>query len=303
MFQSARSATWLPVISNTLLVLLKLGVGIAIGSISVISDGLDSLIDTTSAFIALVAVRIAARPADTGHPFGHGKAENLGVLVEALFITAGGIFITVEAIRRILAGAELGLVELGIGVMGFSIILNLVVSAHLLRVARHTGSPALAAAGRHRATDVVTSGGVLLGLILVRTTGVQVLDPVVALVIAVIIFWTAAGLLRSSFEALMDVRLSPEEEAQVRALINRYQDQARLAHLHTRKAGPDRYFELTLMVCQHMSVGESHHLTEHFEEQIYALFPGSTVVIHIEPCDLHPELPCPAACAASRGVP
>ena len=168
MFSTPRAATWLPIISNTLLVASKLGVGIAIGSISVLSDALDSGIDTFSAFVAFVSVRIAARPADSGHPFGHGKAENLGVLVEAVFIIAGGTFITLEAIRRILLGGEVRFVEAGIAVMGFSLIANVVVSAHLMRVARRTGSPALAAAGKHRATDVLTSLGVLVGLLVVR---------------------------------------------------------------------------------------------------------------------------------------
>ena len=296
MFQSPRAASLLPIASNGLLVALKLSVGIAIGSISVVSDALDTGIDILSAFVAFAAIRIAVRPPDAGHPFGHGKAENLGGVVESFFIIAGGVFITYEAVRRIIVGAELRAVEAGIAVMGLSVLMNVLISQHLIRVARKTGSPALAAAGKHRATDVLTSLAVLLGLIVVRISGVTVLDPILALVVAVVVFWAAGDILRGCFNALMDVSLPEAEEQHVRRAIDRYAGQTRLEHLHTRKGGQQRYFDITLTTCQHMSVGEAHHLCDHIEDDIRRAYPKSQVSTHVEPCTLQEGAPCPASC-------
>lgn len=207
MFRSAKSASWLPIISNSILIALKLGVGLSIGSISVISDAFDTSIDVLSAFVAFVSIRIASRPAHLEHPYGHGKAENLSGVVESFFILAGGTFITFEAVRRIITPSEISFVELGIGVMALSIVVNLAVSWHLMAVARRTESPALDAAAKHRATDVLTSLGILLGLLIVRFTGFTRLGPILALGVAAILFWTALRIIRSSFNALMDVRL------------------------------------------------------------------------------------------------
>lgn len=296
MFRSAKAASSLPIISNAVLIVLKLGTGVAIGSISVLSDALDTSIDLFSAFIAFVSIRIAARPPDREHPYGHGKAENLSGVVESLFIFGGGAFITYEAIRRIINPTDLDFVELGIGVMALSAVVNLLVSWHLVRVARRTGSPALAAAGKHRATDVLTSLGIMVGLLAVRVTGLTILDPILALGVACIILWTALQIIRTSFENLMDVSLPPEEERRVYDVVSRYSDMGRVEHMHTRKAGIQRYFDITLTTCQHLTVGTAHHLSDHLEEEILQAYPGSRITIHVEPCTQEEGADCPAIC-------
>ena len=300
MFQSAKAASRLPIISNGVLIALKLGVGIAIGSISVVSDALDTTIDLVAAFIAFVSISIASRPADQEHPYGHGRAEDLSGVVESFFIIAGGVFITYEAARCIISPSDLRLVELGISVMGLSVLINLLVSWHLMRVARRTGSPALAAAGKHRATDVLTSLGIPVGLVAVRITGFTLLDPILALCVAGVVFWAAIQILRSSFSALMDPSLPPEEEGRVYDLMASYSDRARVEHMHTRKAGTQRHFDITLTTCQHLTVGEAHHLSGHLEEDILQMFPGSQITIHVEPCTQEEGAICPATCPVNK---
>ena len=261
MFQSARAASILPIISTSVLVALKLSVGITIGSISVVSDGLDTAIDMVSAFVAFISIRIASRPADLSHPYGHGKAEYLSGIVEAFFILAGVAFITFEVVRRILNDSDLRFVELGIAVMGLSVIVNLVVSWQVIRVARRTGSPALSAAGKHRAADVLTSLGILIGLVIVRITGFTLLDPILALGVAAVVLWAALQILRSSFNSLMDASLPQEEQQRVLELVDSYGDLSRLEKMSTRQAGIQRYFDIVLITCQHLTVGKAHQLT------------------------------------------
>ena len=302
MFQSAKAASALPIISTSVLVALKLSVGIKIGSISVVSDALDTAIDMVSAFVAFVSIRIAARPADITHPYGHGKAEYLSGIVEAFFILAGVAFITFEAVRRILTDSDLRYVELGIAVMGLSVVVNLIVSWHVLRVARRTGSPALSAAGKHRAADVLTSLGILVGLVIVKITGFTILDPILALGVAVVVSWAALQILRSSFNSLMDASLPQEEQHRVSELMDRYRDTARLEHMHTRRAGIQRYFDVVATTCQHVTVGRAHQLTGSIEGDILQVFPGSRVAIRLEPCAQEPGADCPATCPVNGSI-
>ena len=296
MFQSARTASILPIISTSVLVALKLSVGISIGSISVVSDGLDTAIDMVSAFVAFISIRIASRPADLSHPYGHGKAEYLSGIVEAFFILAGVAFITFEAVRRILNDSDLRFVELGIAVMGLSVIVNLVVSWQVIRVARRTGSPALSAAGKHRAADVLTSLGILIGLVIVRITGFTLLDPILALGVAAVVLWAALQILRSSFNSLMDASLPQEEKQRVSELVDSYRDLSRLEKMSTRQAGTQRYFDIVLITCQHLTVGKAHQLTGRIEGDILRAFPGSRVSIRLEPCVQETGPDCPVSC-------
>ena len=296
MFQSARAASSLPIFSNGLLIALKLGVGIAIGSISVISDGMDTGIDMFSAFVAFVSIRIASRPPDPAHSYGHGKAENLGGVVESFFIIAGGSFVTYEALHRIFDSSDLRLVEIGIAAMAVSVVVNVLVAWHLARVARRTGSPALSAAAKHRATDVFTSLGVLVGLALVRITGITVLDPILALGVAALIFWAAIQILRSSLSALMDSSLPDADQARVYDIMERYADRVRLDHMHTRKAGRQPHFDLTTTTCQHLTVGTLHQLTESLKREILQLFPEGRVTVHAQPCTGEEKTVCPPTC-------
>ena len=249
MFSSPKGAATLSLLTNVTLVALKLSVGLAIGSISVLSDALDSGMDLIGAIIALFAVWFAARPADAGHPYGHGKIESVSAIIESALIFGTAGFITYEAIRRLREGVDIDNVALGIVAMSISLALNVGVSLHLRRVARATNSPALSATATHRSSDILTSLAVLIGLIIVQASPWDFLDPVVALGVAAIVVLTALRLFRGAFQDLLDVRLSDDEEAAVHAVMGGHADEFVGYHdLRTRRSGRVRYIDLHLVV-------------------------------------------------------
>jgi len=288
------------VLSNSLLILAKLGVALAIGSVAVLAEAVHSGMDLAAALIAFFSLRVAARPADQEHPFGHGKVEGISGGIEALLIFAGAGVVVMEALRSLLRGSVLGMVEWGIGVMVLSVVVNTVVSRHLLRVARREDSLALEADARHLTTDVYTSLGVLVGLALVRATGVEVLDPLVALAVAGLILRTAYRLVGRAYRDLIDTRLPEAEEATIRESIEEHMGEMVGFHdLRTRKSGRERYIDLHLVVARHVSVEEAHRLADHLEEDIMSRLPHSSVTIHIEPCNYVPGQ-CPVRCHLAR---
>ena len=290
MFRTRTSAAGLSILSNSLLILLKVVVGILSGSISIISEAIHSGIDLVAAAIAFFCLRIAGKPADWEHPFGHGKVENVSGTIESALIFVAAAFIGYEAVKRIIEGAVLQHLTLGIAIMAVSVAVNVIVSRHLLRIARETDSVALEADARHLTADVYTSLGVAAALVVVRTTGINVLDPVIALVVVLFILRTAYDVLRRSFSGLVDVRLpKEEEEAIASSIMEHYGELLGFHELRTRKAGRERQIDLHLIVVKKVSVVEAHHLSDHLEEDIKSKLPYSTVTIHIEPCEAECE--------------
>jgi len=273
--------------SNSFLILIKLFAGIITGSVSLIAEAVHSLMDLAAAGIALVSVRVSDKPSDRQHPYGHGKAENISGVAEAILIFIAAAIIIYEAIRRLIAGRTLELLEIGIAVMAVAIVVNVLVSRYLLRVARDTDSLALEADARHLTTDVMTMGGVLVGLILVRLTGLNWIDPVVAILVALFIMKTAYDLTRKSFGGLIDVRLPKEEEEQIASAIREHTGQLVGFHgLRTRKAGSYRYVDLHLVMPKHASVEKAHRMCDHLERDIKNRLPHTRVTIHVEPCTI-----------------
>ena len=276
--------TWLPVISNSALAALKLAAGVMVGSISVLSDGVDSSIDVLSAFIAFIGVRVAARPPDEEHPYGHGRAEYISGLIESGLILGGGGFVTYQAVHRLIEGTELGRVELGMAVLVVSLLVNTAISVQLYRVATQYSSVALEAAARHRASDMLTSLGVLAGLVVVGVTGLDMLDPVIALGVAAVIFWAGVSIARKSVSGLMDPRLDAEEEAELIAFMQTDPLVLAVKHLHTARPGAYRRIEATVVMCRHLSVGDAHDACDRVEAAVLRRFPQSWITIHVEPC-------------------
>ena len=287
MFRTRTSAAGLSIISNSLLILLKVAAGILSGSISIISEAIHSGIDLLAAVIAFVSLRIAGKPADWEHPFGHGKIENVSGTIEAALIFVVAAFIGYEAVGRIIEGEELEYLSLGIAVMAVSVVVNVIVSRHLLRVARETDSLALEADARHLTADVYTSLGVLVALVVVQITGLDILDPVIALMVVLFILKTAYDVLKRSFGGLVDVRLpSGEEELIASCIMEHYGELLGFHELRTRKAGRERHIDLHLVVAKTASVEEAHRLCDHLEIDITCKLPHSVVTIHIEPCEM-----------------
>jgi cation diffusion facilitator family transporter len=281
------NAARLSVTSNTLLMAGKLVAGFMMGSISVISDAIHSGMDLLAALIALAAVRQSTKPADEQHRFGHGKFENLASIIEAgLIVLAAGAIIW-HAVPRLFAPTPVEALGLGAVVLIVAIIVNTGVSQHLLRVARETDSPALEADAWHLRTDVFTSAGVLVGLGLIKLTGLLIIDPIIAILVSLFILRAAYRLIRDSLRSILDVRLPETDEQRIRSVLADYQSEYVEFHgLRTRKAGPDRHVDLHLVTPARGSVAEAHDLCNRIEQDIAKLFPNEVhVLIHVEPCD------------------
>lgn len=292
------TAAKLSIVAVSFLIAMKVVASIITGSIAIRADAIHSVIDLVGVIVGFVGIKIAGRPPDRQHPFGHGKAENIaGVVISSLIFIAGGI-IAYQAITRLISGATVELVTVGIYVTAAAILINLAVSWYTMRVARRTDSVALEATARDLLADVFSSAAVLVGLILVRITGVALLDPIVALLVAVLIFRTAFLSMRRSFGGLVDTKLPQAEENEIIACLGEHRGQLVSFHkIRTRKAGSQRYIDFHLVVSKGVSVEKAHSLCDQLEQEIKARLSYSSVTIHIEPCDgncekcpLSPEL-------------
>ncbi len=285
-------AAALSIVSNSLLILMKVVAGVLTGSISLIAEAIHSLMDLAASIVAFFSVRISDKPADKEHPFGHGKAENISAVIEAILIFAAAIIIIYQAIQRIIKGETLELLEIGIGIMALSIVVNVIVSRYLLRISRETDSLALEADARHLTMDVVTMAGVLVGLLIVRLgravgLNLNMLDPVVAIAVSLLIMNTAYGLTRRSFGGLVDVKLPEEEEKKIRQAITEHfgGEVVGFHRLRTRKAGSQRYIDLHLVMPRYITLEEAHRMCDHLEQDIRKRLVRTDVTIHVEPCD------------------
>ncbi|MFY1643476.1 cation diffusion facilitator family transporter [Methanoculleus bourgensis] len=278
----------LSVASNSLLVVTKLAVGFAIGSVSIISEEIHSAIDLVAAAIAYISVRQSARPPDECHTFGHGKYESIAGLLEAVLILAAAVLIINEAARNLLGGEGALNVEglgLGIAVMLLSAGVNVYVSSRLMAVAKKTESIALESDAWHLRTDVYTSVGVVVGLALIRLTGLVVLDALVALAVAAIILRAAYDLIRRSFEDLVDRSLPADEESRIREIISGHCTDAIGFHrLRTRRSGPNRFVDLHLVVPRTATLEEAYGIVKRVEDDIRREFPRTNVTIRVQPC-------------------
>lgn len=281
----------LSVMSNSLLVVLKLVVGMLMGSVAVISEAVHSGMDLLAALMARFSVVRSAEPADREHHFGHGKYENLSGMVEGVLIFLAAGWIIFEAGKRLLEGeADVQLLAAGMAVMAVSTVLNLYVGTRLQKIAKKTDSLALEADAYHLLTDVWTSVGVIAALVLIHFTGYYWLDPLVAMVVAVFIIRTAFDITRRSTEGLLDKTLPEQELRVIESIIRRRESELLNFHkLRARKTGSDRQIDLHLVVPRYQSVKQSHDLVDELEKDICAALPNTSVVVHIEPCDARCE--------------
>ena len=279
------STAMLSIYSNSFLVALKLIAGILMGSISVISEGIHSMIDLIAAIIANYSVRKSAIPADKDHPYGHGKYENYAGVIEAVLIFFAALVIIYESVNRIINDAPVELLLAGIVIMGISMVVNFFVSRRLYQVGLEMDSMALQADGLHLRTDVYTSLGVFLGLILIQLTGYTWLDPIVAILVALLIVKAAWDLTREASKGLVDEQLPIGEEAEIKGVLARHsKDYVAYHSLRTRKSGAERFVDLVLVVPADMGVAPAHALCDCIEEEIRDRLPQTNVLIHLEPC-------------------
>jgi cation diffusion facilitator family transporter len=294
----------LSLISNATLVLVKLATGLMIGSVSIISEGIHSATDLLAALIAFYSVKKSSEPADRRHPFGHGKIENISGTIEALLIFLAAGWIMFESVDKLMHPKPIETLSWGIGVMLFSAAVNTVVSRQLFKVGKETDSVALLADAWHLRTDVYTSAGVMVSLILIwmgetlfRGIDFDWLDPVAAMAVALLIVKAAYDVTIKSARDLMDARLPEAEESWIHELIRSHGSDIHGFHdLRTRKAGGFRFVEFHIKVDPKMTVEDSHRITEEIAQRIEKQFPGTSVTIHTEPCQGECEKKCLDGC-------
>jgi cation diffusion facilitator family transporter len=272
----------LSILSNTLLIVMKLVVGLISGSVSILSEAIHSSMDLIAAIIAYFSVRVSDNPPDSRHPYGHGKIENISGVIEALLIFIAAIWIIVEAIKKLLGEKiELDSIFLGAIVMFVSAVVNIIVSKRLYKVAKATNSVALEADALHLKTDVYTSLGVAAGLGLIIITGISWLDPVIAILVALFIIREAYELLTKAFTPLLDTAWSDKEiqdlELRLTNLKVSYHD------LRTRVAGNYRFIDLHIQIPEDVSVGKAHQYCDTIENELTSVYEHLTVTIHVEP--------------------
>jgi cation diffusion facilitator family transporter len=278
-------AAGLSIVSNATLIVLKIVAGAVTGSIAIITEAIHSSIDLLASVVAYFSVRKADEPADASHPYGHEKVENLAAAIEGLLIMVGAGIIIFESVRRLIDVAEVDSLGFGIGVIAFSAVANVGVSAYLSRQARVTDSPALEGDAAHLRTDALTSLGVLVALVLVEATGVQELDPATALVVAAVIIYAGVRILSRSSRVLVDEALPDSELAAVREAIEAHgaPEVIGFHKLRARRAGSRRYIDLHVQFRRGTTLRRAHELTHELQGEIRGRIRGADVLIHLEP--------------------
>ena len=280
-------AAGLSIVSNSVLILLKVAAGVLTGSIALITEAIHSAVDLVASVIAFYSVRKAEQPADEDHLYGHAKVENLAAAIEGLLIVLGAAIIIFESVGRLPDPPHLESLGVGIAVIALSTVVNLAVSRFLYRQAKTHDSPALEGDAAHLRTDAFTSLGVLAGLILVQTTGVDVLDPIVALIVAAAIVFSGVRIVTRSSRVLVDEALPADELDQIREAIET--SGAPEIHgfhkLRARRAGSRRYIDLHVQFKDGTSLERAHAISHELTAAIQERIRGADVLIHLEPQD------------------
>lgn len=274
---------WLSIAGALATIGLKAAAYWLTGSVGLLSDALESFVNLAGAVMALTMLSLAARPPDEEHAFGHDKAEYFSSGSEGSLILLAAISIAVAAIRRIFNPIPLEQLGLGLAVSLVASIINLGIALVLLRASRRHDSVTLEANAQHLLTDVWTSAGVLVGVGLVALTGVQLLDPAIALLVAANITWAGIRIVRRSVAGLMDTALPPGEVEKVHAVLKPYTQEGIAFHaLRTRQSGSRRFVSLHVLVPGDWSVHRGHQLLEQIEAEIRAALPNANVLTHLE---------------------
>jgi cation diffusion facilitator family transporter len=280
-------AAALSIVSNSVLILLKVVAGTITGSVAILTEAVHSSIDLVASIVAFFSVRKADEPADDSHRYGHEKIENLAAAIEGILILVGSAVIVFEAVRRLLGDGRLHTRGLGIGVVAFSLVANLIVSSIIGRNARETESAALEGDAAHLRIDALTSAGVLFGLALADITGAHWIDPTVALVVAGAIMFSGVRILGRSSSVLVDHALPADEVVAIRDAVEAFGPRGVVGYheLRTRRAGARRYVDLHVQFRAGTSLEAAHGTAHELQDVIARRLRGADVLIHLEPED------------------
>jgi cation diffusion facilitator family transporter len=276
---------WLSVVAALATIVLKTIAWWLTGSVGLLSDALESIVNLAAALLALTMLRVAASPPDENHPYGFSKAEYFAAGIEGALIVLAAAGILASAIPRLIEPQPLDSPGLGLGLSVAASGINLAVGLLLIRIGRRHHSIALEADGHHLMTDVWTSAGVVIGVALVFVTGWLRLDPLVALGVAAHIVWTGLRLMRRSWRGLLDAAIPSEDTDEVTKLFAEYSKRYGVSFhaLRTRQAGKRRFISFHFLVPDAWSVAQAHRLSEEIEERIRSLVPHASIFTHIEP--------------------
>jgi cation diffusion facilitator family transporter len=279
-----RRYAWLSIAAAVITIALKSVAYLVTGSVGLMSDAAESVVNLVAAIIALVALTVAARPADASHHYGHGKAEYFSAGIEGLLIFGAAGLIVVSAVRRLIHPVPLESLGIGLAISALATMVNAVVGLRLIRVGRLHRSVALVADGKHLMTDVWTSVGVLAGVGLVGVTGWQRLDPLVAAVVGINILVTGGRLVTQSTRALLDQSIDAAELAAVLSALDRFRSADVSFHgLQTRQSGRQRFVSVHVLVPGAWTVQRGHDLLEQVEAAVHDAIPDTGVLTHLEP--------------------
>lgn len=279
---TAQRAATISLLSTILVVAVKAIAAWKSGSISVLAEAIQSTVDILMSAIAVVTIGYAARPPDRDHPYGHGKAESLAAAFQMLIVLGSGVFILIEAYRRLLAPQPI-FWDWGAGAMAFALIMNLGVATHLRKVARVTQSTALESEALHLRSDSISSAGVLIGMVLVGLTGQAILDPVAALMFTLFAMGLALVQLRSVIHPLMDGALPTKDLQRLEQVLHDHPEVRGFHNIRTRSVGSERWIELHVMLDDAMTFVLAHDMAEQIESELKEALGGARVSIHYEP--------------------
>lgn len=274
------------VASAVTLAVTKLVVGVVSGSLGVLSSAFDNLADILMSGVNYFSIRKSMEPADSSHPYGHGKVETLGTVFMAGIIMLTGVWIVREGIRRLTEGIVPRSIDIGIGVMVLSVVASWFVSERIRKAGEETGSQALTADSLHFRTDVWSGGGILLSLLVYRVTGWKWLDPGVAVVVGVYIVAAAFPVMREAVYDLLDRSLPPETVEKIRQVIESHRPYVIDYHaLRTRRSGSEKHVDFHIVVCRQYLLQDAHRVADHLELEVSRAIGNAHVVTHIDPCD------------------
>lgn len=280
-------AAGISIASNLSLIILKIAAGIITGSISIISEALHSLVDLAASFIAFFSVMKSSEPADDDHPFGHGKYEDLAGFTEAILIILTALYILYIAVEKLIKAGSAHHFETtpGIIIMLVSTVVNLLVSAYLFHTAKKTDSIALQTDAEHLRMDVYSSFAILFGLVAVKYTGLYILDPVFAIIVAAIILRTGLSLTKQASNNLLDGTLPECEKNIIKNTLDEFKNRGLMGvkSVKASKSGSKRVIQLVIFLPCKMTLKDTHALCDEIESSIAAKFQYASVIIHAEP--------------------
>ncbi|MCX6648598.1 MAG: cation diffusion facilitator family transporter [Candidatus Bathyarchaeota archaeon] len=281
--QSATAA----IIGGFIVFCLKLAAFFISGSVALLSDALESIVNIIASFMMFISIRISGAPADVDHPYGHEKVENISAFVEGALVIVAGLLIAYTAIGRLFNPVELGSIDIALGISLLATVTNGGLSLYLMRSAKAHGSMALEGDAKHLLSDVLSSIGVVIGLFIASLTGWTILDPLLALVMACIVFKMGTELVLKAGNGLLD-QAADDEQKKIEDLLNAHHPQFVDYHnVKTRRSGNKVFAELHLIVDPNLTVQKAHDLTKHLEEELHQEMPEVSLTIHVEPPKAH----------------